>query len=340
MSSTTGNKHRRQRLALKRENRRSPSEKYPLERSPLFELGGPRELAALMQLSIAQIHRIAADPEYHFFDEAPKREGKAARHIQDPLGDTQTLHYRFAKFLNRIERPAFLHSATRGRSHISNAEAHKGVHPVVCADIEKFYENTTRAHVKAFILRDLHWPMDLATTMADALTVNGHLPTGSAVSPILSYFTHRQMFSEIEATCVAAGCTLTLFVDDITVSGARASMSLLRQIKKRLLGHGLRARADKDKSAPTGSAVVITGAVRQGDRLRIRNEHRKGIMDLLARYATGDFTVEEQLASKIAAARCVDSAGAAPLERRFMQLRSVAESSSRRIENVPPSRTR
>ena len=328
MSNATNNKHRRQRLALKRENRRSPSEKYPLERSPVFELGGPRELATLMQLSIEQIRAIAANPEYHFFDEEPKREGKAARHIQDPRGNTQTLHYRFAKFLNRIERPAFLHSATRGRSHISNAAAHRGGYPVVCADIEKFYENTTRAHVKGFLFRELHWPMDLAALMADALTVNGHLPTGSAVSPILSYFTHRRMFAEIEAMCVATGCTLTLFVDDITVSGARASMSLLRQIKKILLGRGLRAKANKDKSAPTGSAVVITGVVRQGDRLRIRNEHRKGIVELLARYEAGEVAVEEQLASKITAARCVDSAGAVPLERRFTQLRSVARSSA------------
>ena len=333
MIITTSNEHRRQRLALKRENRRSPSEKYPLERSPIFKLGGPRELAKLMELSIDQIHRIAAAPEFHYFDEASKQEGKAARHIQDPRGDTQTLHYHFAKFLNRIERPSFLHSATRGRSHISNAKTHQGVHPVVCADIEKFYENTTRAHVKKFLLYDLHWPIDLATTMADALTVDGHLPTGSAVSPILSYFTHCRMFAEIEATCVEAGCLFTLFVDDITVSGPSASKSLLRLIKKILLRNGLRAKADKDKSAPTGSVVVITGAARMRDGLQIRNKHRKEIMDLLKRYETGEFALREQLASKIAASRCVDVAGAAPLERRFVQL-------TRAIENGAASRSR
>jgi hypothetical protein len=324
MSNTTNKKHRQQRLALKRENRHSPSEKYPLERSPLYKLGGPKQLADLMKLSMEQIAAIAICPDYHCFDEPAKREGKAPRHIQDPRGDTQVLHYRFAKFLNRIERPAFLHSATRGRSHISNAEAHKGTHPVVCADIEKFYENTTRSHVKAFLLNDLKWPMDLAALMADALTVDKHLPTGSAVSPILSYFTHRTMFTDIEAMCTTAGCTLTLFIDDITISGSRASMSLLRRIKQVLLGRGLRAKASKDKSAPTGSAVVITGAVRQGNRLRIRNEHRKAIVELLLQYEAGDFTIEDGLASRIAAAKCIDGAGAAPLERRFVQSRSAA----------------
>lgn len=324
MNNSTRQKHRRERLALKRENRRSPSEKYPLERSPLYQLGGPRELVAILKLSIQEIEEVARSPEFHCFDEEPAQPGKAPRHIQDPRGNTQTLHYRFAKFLNRIERPAFLHSATRGRSHISNAATHTGTHPVICADIEKFYENTTRAHIKGFLLNDLRWPMDLAALMADALTFENHLPTGSAVSPILSYFTHQRMFRDIEEMCVSTGCTLTLFVDDITVSGPRASMALLRRIKQRLLSRGLRAKAGKDKSAPTGSAVVITGAVRDRDRLRIKNAHRKSIVELLARYEAGDLSLGEHLASKIAAAKCVDRAGAAPLESRFMRVRAKA----------------
>jgi hypothetical protein len=279
-----------------------------------------------MRLPIERLRAIAKQPEYSCFDEKPKQAGKKPRHIQDPRGDTQVLHYRFAKLLNRIERPAFLHSATKGRSHLTNAAAHAGTHPVVCADIEKFYENTTRSHVKEFLLSDLAWPVDLATMMADALTIEGHLPTGSAASPILSYFTHRRMFGEIETMCAAAGCTLTLFIDDITVSGPRASKSLLHRIKQKLLRRGLRAKAEKDKSAPAGSAVVITGAVREGNRLRIRNKHRHSIVQMLDQYQAGDFTIEQSLASKIAAAKCVDSAGAAPLERKFTQLRSLAAS--------------
>lgn|GEM_PF-1702915 len=323
MNNSTRQKHRLERLALKRENRHSPSEKYPLERSPLYQLGGPRELAAILKLSIQEIEEVSRSPEFHCFDEEPTRPGKAPRHIQDPRGNTQTLHYRFAKFLNRIERPAFLHSATRGRSHISNAAAHTGTDPVICADIEKFYQNTTRAHIKGFLLNDLQWPIDLAALMADALTFEKHLPTGSAVSPVLSYFTHRRMFRDIEEMCVSTGCKLTLFVDDITVSGPRASMALLKRIKHRLLSRGLRAKVGKDKSAPTGSAIVITGAVRARAGLRIRNEHRKAIVELLARYEAGEISLSDQIASRIAAAKSIDRDGAAPLEVRFRRARAL-----------------
>lgn len=316
--TTTSRQHRYQKLALKREFRRNHSAKYAIESSPLWQLAGPNELVSLLGMTIEQIRSVARAPTYKCFDDPSTKPGKEPRHIQEPRELTLRLHYKFAKFLDRIVRPAFLHSATKKRSHVTNAAAHRGTAPVVCTDIKKFYESTSRAQVKAFFLKDLGWPVDLAALMADALTVNGHLPTGSAVSPLLSYFTHRSRFAEIERICANAGCTITLFVDDITVSGKHASTGLLRRIKKILLQAGLVSH--KDQSASTGSAVVITGAVREGQVLRLRNKHRRGIVGLLDRLESGDCTVKESLGSKIAAAKCVDVAGTAALERRYVQL--------------------
>lgn len=318
--TTTSSQHRFQKLALKRQYRRSPSEKYAIEASPLWRLGGPNELEKLLGMSIEQIRSVARHPTYRCFHEEPKRPGKEPRHIQEPRELTLRLHYQVARLLNRIARPRFLHSATKKRSHITNAEAHSGINPVVCTDIRKFYENTTRAHIKAFLLRDMGWPMDLAALMADSLTFEGHLPTGSAVSPLLSYFTHRTCFAEIEQICLSADCTVTLFIDDITVSGKRASVELLRRIKRLLLRAGLVSH--KDRSAPTASAVVITGAVRDGPLIRLRNKHRRGIVGLLGQLEAGDVTIKESLGSKIAAAKCVGIVGAAPFERKFRQLQS------------------
>lgn len=313
--------HRFQKLALKREFRKNTTEKYALTDSPLYQPIGPKKIAALLKMRIEDVRSVAKSPAYNFFSEASKTPGKDPRPIQEPCGLTLELHYRFAKLLDRIGRPVFLHSATKKRSHVTNAAAHLGVDPVVCTDIKKFYENTTRAHVKAFLMSDLGWPIDLAGMMASALTVDGHLPTGSSVSPLLSYFTHRKLFEEIENICLDKGCTVTLFVDDITVSGKHATMALIGKIKKILLRAGLNAH--KDRSAPTGSSVVITGAVRENEKLRLRNKHRKSIIESLKQLEGGDLTIRESLGSKIAAAKCVDTNGAAPFERQFLALQSV-----------------
>lgn len=318
---TINRQHRLQKLALKRELRRNPSQKYAIEASPLWKIAGPDKLAALLKMSIEEVRSVSKAPTYNCFDEASQKPGKEPRHIQEPTELTLHLHYKFVKLLDRIVRPGFLHSATKKRSHVTNAEAHLGTDPVVCTDIQKFYENTTRAHVKAFLRFDLGWPIDLAGMMADALTVDGHLPTGSGVSPLLSYFTHRKLFAEIERICLAKGCTVTLFVDDITVSGKHATMALLRSIKQVLLRAGLIAH--KDRSAPAGSAVVITGAVRENTKLRLRNKHRKSIVDLLKQLEAGDLTIRESLGSKIAAAKCVDVIGTEPFERKLLELDRV-----------------
>lgn len=318
---TTNRLHRLQKLALKRELRRNPSEKYALEVSPLCKIGGPNKLSELLKMSIEEVRSVSKAPTYNFFDKASKNLGKEPRHIQEPTGLTLHLQYQFVKLLDRIVRPVFLHSATKKRSHVTNAEAHLGTDPVVCTDIQKFYEHTTRAHVKAFLRIDLGWPTDLAGMMANALTVEGHLPTGSAVSPLLSYFTHRRLFAEIEKICLTKGCTVTLFVDDITVSGKHATMALLRRIKRVLLRASLIAH--KDRSASAGSAVVITGAVREENKLRLRNKHRKSILDSFKQFEAGDLTIQESLGSKIAAAKCVDPIGAAPFERKFLEVHRV-----------------
>jgi hypothetical protein len=321
---TINKQHRLQKLALKRELRRNSSGKYALEASPLWKLRGPKKLATLLNMSPEEVHSVAKVPAYHHFDVPSKKPGKEPRHVQEPRELTLHLHYQFTKLLDRIIRPTFLHSATKKRSHVTNAEAHIGTDPVVCTDIQKFYENTTRAHVKAFLRVDLGWPIDLAGLMADALTVDGHLPTGSSVSPLLSYFTHRRLFAEIEQICLDKGCTVTLFVDDITVSGKHATMGLLHRIKRVLWRAGLVTH--EDRSASTSSPVIITGTVREDTELKLRNKHRKSIVGLLNQLENGDLTIKDRdsLAAKISAAKCVDATGTTPFERKFSASKNKA----------------
>jgi hypothetical protein len=120
--------------------------------------------------------------------------------------------------------------------------------------------------------------------------------------------------------CLDKGCTVTLFVDDITVSGKHATMALLHRIKRVLSSAGLVTH--EDRSASTGSAVIITGAVREDEKLRLRNKHRKSIVGSLNKLEADGLTIEDQksLAAKIAAAKCVDEIGTAPLKRKFLEL--------------------
>ncbi len=60
---------------------------------------------------------------------------------------------------------------------------------------------------------------DVAAILANLLTVDGMLATGSTVSPILSFFAFYDMWFAIGRIAKDAGCVLTVYMDDVTLSG-------------------------------------------------------------------------------------------------------------------------
>lgn len=268
-------------------------------------------------------------PTYHRFDEASK-DGKEPRHIQEPTGATLRAHYRLVRHLDSIQRPDFLHSATKKRSHITNARAHaESGGAVVAMDIRKFFESTMYQHVKSFFHKDLGCSHDIARFLANICTADGHLPTGSCISPLLSYFTHRHLFADIERLCAERGVTMTLYVDDLTLSGSHATKGLLFETKAMIKRCGLRTKDAKDAVVRPGKAAIITGVVRRDGGVRLRNKHHGAIVAIQDSIATAGDNNRDVLRGRLAAARAVEPSAAARLEERLTRMmtrKSVNES--------------
>lgn len=312
--------HKREKALGRARLRRNQSARYPIERSPFWRLSSIHRLAMLLDVPVQEIKATCMEPSYNRFDDHPKP-GKEARHIQEPTDRTLKIHYRIARYLDSIERPEFLHSATKKRSHVTNARAHlPSGGAVVAMDIRKFFESTTYHHVKAFFHRDLGCSHDVARLLANVCTADGHLPTGSCISPLLSYFTHRLMFTQIERLCVGKGVVMTLYVDDLTLSGMHATKSMLYQIKNLIVRHGLQTKATKDAVVRPGKSAIITGVMRAGEQLRLRNKHHGAIVAIQDQIAAGETESSHQLRGRIAAARAVDPQAATRLEARMKRL--------------------
>lgn len=93
--------------------------------------------------------------------------------------------------------------------------------------------------------------------LAKLLTVDGHLPTGSPVSPILSYFAHRPMFDEISDLAHNLELRFTVYVDDMCLSGDLAIRSVLFRVRGIIAKHGLKSH--KCRFFPEGVPRVVTG---------------------------------------------------------------------------------
>jgi hypothetical protein len=134
-----------------------------------------------------------------------------------------------------------------------------------------------------FFLNTLKCSPDIATILAKLCTVKtdkygSHLPTGSCISPILSFLANQQLFDSIKDMCEKEGCTLTLYVDDITISGKGASPALLTLVAMEIFNHGYNYHKIKVyKNEP----AIITGLVVHNGKVSLPHERAKKIRELM-----------------------------------------------------------
>jgi RNA-directed DNA polymerase len=251
---------------------------YEAKRSPLFGLENKRRLAELLSIdpSLLALGKSGVTSQYRRFTD-----GDSGRFITEPIQKLLQIHRRLLNLLKRIEIPEYLHSARKGRSYKSNAASHIGGHNVLKIDVKKFYPSVTFSYVHDFFRTTLQCAPDVATILAKLCTVETgrgvHLATGSCLSPLLSFMVNRKMFDRLETLCLSNGCTFTLYVDDITVSGANATGSLLTMLACEIKRHGY----DYHKIQRfEGNAALVTGAIVGKERLALPRVRAKKIRAL------------------------------------------------------------
>lgn len=254
--------------------------RYEIERSPLYGLSNKKKLSELLRID----HKLILHPDksgltsqYRIF-----KDRKTRRFITEPVDQLADIHRRLLKLLTRIAPPAYIHSAIKKRSYKTNAEQHKNSSNVLKIDLKKFFPSVKFGYIYDFFLNTLRCAKDIATILAKLCTVQTekygvHLPTGSCISPILSFLANRKMFDAIKAICEERGCAFTVYVDDVTVSGANASRELLSEIAKVIHKHGYLYHKIKIYS---DLPATVTGLVIDNGRLCLPHKRAKKIREL------------------------------------------------------------
>jgi hypothetical protein len=246
---------------------------YPLDQSPLYRIGSKSRLCELLGVSVKDLRLLLSLENYREWPARQKLGDKLAnmpakqRSIQEPKPLLRLIHKRIALLLDKIEKPDFLHSARKGYSYLSNAEQHRGGGSAIRVDIKSFYPSVRQRAIKAFFEDQLRLPADVAHMLAKLCSQDGKLPTGSPLSPILSYFACSPLFRRVASIAERLGLTFTLYVDDMVFSGAGANRALADQIKRELAGVGLTGH--KVAYFPAGAPKVITGVAVFKDRIEV-----------------------------------------------------------------------
>lgn len=242
----------------------------PRERSHLYGINSIHLLGKKLGFSVADLERFANHSNYRVFN--LKQSGRL---VEEPPPILQGLHRKIHRYLSRIEVPRYLHSAIKGRSYITNAQAHIGVGPMIKIDVKKFFPSVPQSKVMQFFRDYMDCAGDVAGLLANLLCRNGRLPTGGSASPIISYYSFKGMFDEIEALCLQKHLKMTCYVDDLTISGRGANRQTLHEARQIISRYGLKSH--KAKFYDAARPKTVTGVIVRGNRLDLPYSRWKAI---------------------------------------------------------------
>ena len=243
------------------------SKHYPLHQSPFFKLRSKARLARLLRVPTRELKQLTAGPANYQEWDVVTPKGKV-RHIENPNPRLKAVHRRLAKLLSDIAAPEYVQCPVKGRSYISNAKMHAGSSEVRTLDIAEFFRSTTRERVCRFFRTRLQCSPDVAYVLSALTTLSGHLPTGSPVSPILAFFVHAELWESIHALASSIRCAMSIYIDDLTVSGPRVSGDIWWAVKKAIHTSGHRYHKEKRF---TGGVACVTGVIVKNGKLFVPN---------------------------------------------------------------------
>ena len=247
--------------------------KYPIHQSPLYKIIGKGRLEKILGIELSQLNRLLSAENYRVWVNDRDRE------IQQPIKWLAQVHRRIGDLLSRIEVPDYVFSQ-KGRSYTDNARQHVGNFPLGKTDISKFYPSTTRPMVWRMFSQTFRCANDVADILADICCYQQtHLPTGSSLSGRVAFFAALPMFDEIHETAKRSESCMTVYVDDITLSGPAVTKRLISEIRQTVRQHGLKTKEAKTKTFPADSPKAVTGAIIAGDSLRLPNARHKKIWE-------------------------------------------------------------
>lgn len=251
---------------------------HHLNQSCFFKLRNTRKLADLVFIGVRTLESFAnTENAYRCWDE-PKKSG-GVRHIEAPPENLKVVQKRVASLLQRIEPPRYLMAPARRRSYVHNAAAHCGSKAFRLLDIEDYFPSCSDKKVYWFFHKRMECAPDIAAILTKLATFNGHLPQGSPCSPILAYFAYLEMWEEIDAIVSSSGCRLSIYADDITISGETVYECSIWNVKQALHRHGHRYSRHKERSIVSKPAD-ITGVIVSGEELLLPNRQYKKMKEV------------------------------------------------------------
>lgn len=272
---------------------------YGFKDSPLFRLRTKARLASLLFISIDKLEKLAnLDRKRGYYEfKKPKKNG-GFRDILAPIEPLKQVQKRLAQLLQRIAPPDYLFAPVAGRSYVDNAARHIGAASLHLLDIEDFFPSCTVNKAVWFFRTKMECSPDVAAILCKLVTSDDCLPQGSPASPILAYLCYYEMWTEIDALVMKSNCRLSVYADDLTISGGMVPEAMIWEVKQTLFRHGHRYSKEKERSR-RGSPAEVTGVILSRSGVSAPNRQHQRIHEIRAELRGVPLSEAAQLKRKL-----------------------------------------
>lgn len=261
--------------------------RYNLSDSPFYKLNSKKKLAKLLYTSTIAIQETLRElapykrcwkhkrDDAKWLNKEPSPEIiNDYRPIDIPTPRRKCYQRRISSLLSRIEPPDYLFNPVKGRSYVNNATHHLGSDAFWMLDIANFFPSCSSNNVAWFFGKILKCSPDITAILVRISTHNECLPQGSPSSPILAYFSNSNMWKDIRKLTEKYDCRLSIYADDITISGKVVLKELVWKITKIIHKQGLSLKREKEQSL-IFKPVEITGVIVSNGKPFLPNRQHK-----------------------------------------------------------------
>lgn len=187
---------------------------------PLGECKDAESLAGLLGKSYQDLSKLiyGKKPLYREFSLAKK--GGGQRTIFAPIKELRVIQLALKNLLQEYYHPRVIaHGFINERNIVSNASPHVSKKFVMNVDLEGFFPSINFGRVRSLFLSDAFgFTETVATIIAQICCYKNSLPAGAPTSPVISNMIAFRLDGDLRKLASTYRCTVTRYVDDITLS--------------------------------------------------------------------------------------------------------------------------
>jgi RNA-directed DNA polymerase len=325
---------------------RKNSQNYPLDQSALYKVGSRVRLSKILGLSLNELNiHLENSKKYKIFELKEEicpftNKVKSARWVQEPRKLLKVIHERIQKLLKRITPPDYTHGAVKGRSYRSNASVHKDSDRVATYDLRKFYPSTSASRVFNFWADQMMCAPDVAAVLTKITCFNNGIPTGSPLSPLLSFYANKPLFDELNQLAISSKLIFTCYIDDLTFSGSVLPKGLSELVGRIVCRFGHILSEKKTRLFRRNQRKHVTGVVIYRSRIFVphsRFKKARGINKALKLEKTPiqKKLLMQKLAGLLGEAAYLDPSYRGWAQRCYVDLKLITEKADAEAKTLP-----